>query len=234
MGKLSNYVNAGVCIAIAAFAATQTIANAQDLTSPKTTSSSSPQTLQPGTPKGAAFLPPLDAHGKAIYWWRHTTGYGVLAGGLVAAGINQINGTPPEWTGAEGFGKRLGDVLGTTAIAGTVSFALSEALHVDPRYYRCTGCGFGGHLGSAIKQTFLVRTDGGHYIPAIPEVAGIYGASMTSMMWYPDRYNPLTDGVRRANYIMLYRFGLDLFREIAPDKARKLFRVTTNDKYDDQ
>jgi hypothetical protein len=57
---------------------------------------------------------------------------------------------------------------------------------------------------------------------------------MLSMFWYPGRYEPLSDGVRRANYVMLWRFGFDLVREFAPQKARKFFRLTPNDDYDDQ
>ncbi len=54
------------------------------------------------------------------------------------------------------------------------------------------------------------------------------------MFWYPNRFEPLSDGVRRANYVMLWRFGSALVREFAPQKARKFFRLTPNDVYDDQ
>src|SRR6267154_2241619 len=76
---------------------------------------------------------------------------GTLPNHAVAAGVNQANGTPPEWRGADGFGKRLGDTVGSSSIAAGIGFALSTALHLDPRYYRCTTCGFWGHIGSAAK-----------------------------------------------------------------------------------
>src|SRR6185437_7558122 len=206
---------------------------AQDATQPGTVAPSV-QRLPPRTPTNRAVVPKLDSKGKAIYWWRHGFGVGILAADVVAAGINQANGTPPEWQGAAGLGKRLGDTVGSSSIAAGIGFGLSTALHMDPRYYRCTTCGFWGHIGSAAKQSFVYRTDSEKLAPAIPELASIYGAGMISMSWYPSRYEPLSDGVRRANYVMLWRFGFDLVREFAPQKARKFFRLTPNDVYDDQ
>jgi len=207
--------------------------NAQD-TIPPGTAAPSGQRLTPGTPANSAGIPKLDERGKAIYWWRHGFGVGILVVDVVAAGINQVNGTPPEWQGAAGFAKRLGDTVGSSSVAAGIGFGLSTALHMDPRYYRCRTCGVWGHIGSAAKQSFVYRTDSGKLAPAIPELASIYGAGMISMSWYPDRYQPLKDGVRRANYVMLWRFGFDLVREFAPEKARKFFRLTPNDVYDDQ
>jgi hypothetical protein len=207
--------------------------NAQDVT-PTDTLTPSAQRLPPGIPGIPAAVPKLDNGGKGVYWWRHGFGIGVLSADVVAAGLNQANGTPPEWQGAAGFGKRLGDTVGSSSIAAGIGFGLSAALHVDPRYYRCKTCGVWGHIGSAAKQSFVYHTDSGKLVPAIPELASIYGAGMISMVWYPSRYEPLSDGVRRANYVMLWRFGFDLVREFAPQKARKFFRLTPNDVYDDQ
>ena len=55
------------------------------------------QRLPPGTPVNRAVVPKLDTRGKAIYWWRHGFGIGILSADVIAAGINQANGTPPEW-----------------------------------------------------------------------------------------------------------------------------------------
>jgi hypothetical protein len=190
--------------------------------------------LLPGTPTNGAIVSKLNTQGKAVYWWRHGFGVGILAADLVAAGFNQANGTPPEWNGADGFGRRLGDTVASSSIAAAIGFGLSTALHMDPRYYRCTMCGIWGHIGSAAKQTFVYHTDSGKLAPAIPELASIYGAGMISMYWHPARYEPLSDGVRRANYRMLWRFGFNLVREFAPQKARKFFRIRPSDIYDDQ
>src|SRR5690242_9160403 len=110
------------------------------------------QRLPVGTPSNRAVVPKLDTRGKAIYWWRHGFGIGILGADVVAAGISQANDTPPEWQGAAGFGKRLGDTVGSSSIAAGVGFGLSTALHIDPRYYRCMTCGFWGHVGSAATQ----------------------------------------------------------------------------------
>jgi hypothetical protein len=141
--------------------------NAQDAT-PHGAVAPSGQRLPPGTSGNRAAVPKLDIKGKAVYWWRHGFGVGILSADVVAAGINQANGTPPEWQGAAGFGKRLGDTAGSSSIAAGIGFGLSAALHMDPRYYRCTRCGFWGHIGSAAKQSFAYHTDTGKFAPAYP------------------------------------------------------------------
>jgi len=205
----------------------------QNGTQPDTVAPSG-QRLPQETPTNRAVVPKLDNRGKAVYWWRHGFGVGILAADVVAAGSNQARSTPPEWQGTAGFGKRIGDTVGSSSIAAGIGFGLSAALHMDPRYYRCTTCSFWGHIGSAASQNFVYHTDSGKLVPAIPELASIYGAGMISMSWYPGRYEPLSDGVRRASYVMLWRFGFDLVREFAPEKARKFFRLRPNDVNDDQ
>src|SRR4051794_14155506 len=181
------------------------------------------QAPTPGTPVNRNVVPKLDTKGKGIYWWRHGFGIGILTADVVAAGINQYDGTPSEWNGASGLGKRLGDTFGSSSIAAGIGFGMSAALHIDPRYYRCTRCGVWGHIGSATKQSFLYHSDRGKLVPAIPELAGIYGAGMISMYWYPSRYEPLSDGVRRANYVMLWRGGVYPFPGFCPGEERKIF-----------
>src|SRR6266567_667036 len=73
--------------------------NAQDAKQPGTVAPSG-QSLPPGTPENRAVVPRLDSRGKAVYWWRHGFGIGILSADVVAAGINQASGTPPEWQGA--------------------------------------------------------------------------------------------------------------------------------------
>jgi hypothetical protein len=70
--------------------------NAQDTTAPGTVARSS-QTLPVGTPSNRAVVPKLDSRGKAIYWWRHGFVIGILGADVIAAGINEANGRPPEW-----------------------------------------------------------------------------------------------------------------------------------------
>jgi hypothetical protein len=183
----------------------------------------------PGTPANR-----LDAKGKAIYYKRRTLNYQVFGVMVMLAGIQQFNGTPPEWTGMEGYGRRLGDQLATTGITVGTSYALSSLMHIDPRYYRCHGCSFWGHLKSASVQTVMSHTDGGRWVPDLPRLGGVYGGSMLSMYWYPDRYSPLSDGVRRGNYALVSRYGLSLLREFLPAKMAKFMYTRAADKYDDQ
>jgi len=69
--------------------------HAQDATRPGGAAPSG-QGPTPGTPANRTVVPKLDTKGKAVYWWRHGFGIGILATDVAAAGINQANGTPPE------------------------------------------------------------------------------------------------------------------------------------------
>ena len=198
--------------------------NAQGVTQPGTVAPSS-QTLPSGTPTNRAVVPELDTRGKAIYWWRHGFGVGILAADVLVARVNQVNGTPPEWQGAAGFGKRLGDTVGSSSIAAGIGFGCRRP---SIWIHAITGARLaasGGTLGLRLTQSFVYHTDSGKLAPAIPELASIYGAAMISMSWYPSRYEPLSDGVRRANYVMLARFGFNLIREFAPEKAPQILPV---------
>ncbi len=93
-----------------------------------------------------------------------------IVGAAIAAGINQLDNTPPEWRqGAEGYGKRLGSDFSIAAITTTTRYGLAEAFHEDTLYYRCDCKGLFPRLTHAITSTFTSRRgEDGHHVFSFP------------------------------------------------------------------
>jgi len=133
----------------------------------------------------------------------------------VAAGISQINDSPPEWKeGAAAYGKRFASSFGVLAVTATTRYTLSEALHEDTLYYRCECKGVFRRLGHAVISTVIARRgDDGRRIFSFPDLVAPYAGTMTAVYgWYPGRYNAM-DGFRMGNYNMLGYVGANITLE---------------------
>ncbi len=123
----------------------------------------------------------------------------------IAAGINQIDNSPPEWKqGVEGYGKRFGSDFGIAAVTTTTRYALSEALREDTLYYRCECKGVFPRLKHAVISTFTARRGlDGHRVFSFPDLVAPYVGTMTAVYgWYPGRYD-YKDALRMGNYSLL-------------------------------
>jgi hypothetical protein len=135
-----------------------------------------------------------------------------IVGAALAAGINQIDNSPPEWRqGAAGYGKRFGSDFGILAVSTTTRYTLAEAFHEDTLYYRCECKGFFPRLGHAVISTLTSRRgDDGHRVFSFPALVAPYAGSMTAVYaWYPGRYNAM-DGFRIGNYNLLAYVGANI------------------------
>jgi hypothetical protein len=142
-----------------------------------------------------------------------------------SAAIDQITHTPPEWKqGIAGYGRRSASDFGLYAIDGTIHQAASAALGYDPRYIHCGCPGFWHRTGHAVLWTFLTKNSSGQTRFDVPAVGAVYGSSMISTLWYPSRYDPLTDGVREANHLIAYRVGRNIFEEFRADLKHAFHR----------
>ena len=138
-----------------------------------------------------------------------------MVGAGIAAGINQYEGTPPEWKqGAEAYGKRFGSNFAIAGVSTTTRYALAKALHEDTLYYRCACKGLFPRLGHALFSTFMSRRGAdGHTVFSFPALVAPYAGTMTAVYgWYPGRYDA-RDGFRMGNYSMLGYIGGNLALE---------------------
>jgi hypothetical protein len=132
-----------------------------------------------------------------------------VVGAGIAAGINQISNSPPEWDqGAEGYAKRYGSDFGRAATTTTVRYALSEALMEDTLYYRCECSGVFPRFSHAVLSTVTARHGiNGHRVFSLSAFAAPYAGSTVAVYgWYPNRYGA-KDAFRLGNYNLLAFIG---------------------------
>jgi len=138
-----------------------------------------------------------------------------IVGAALAAGINQIDNSPPEWKqGAAGYGKRYGSDFAIAAVTTTTRYTLARAFHEDTLYYRCECQGFFPRLSHAVLSSFTSRRgEDGHRVFSFPALVAPYAGSMTAVYgWYPGRYNAM-DGFRMGNYSLLGYVGANVALE---------------------
>ncbi|HEY6805701.1 MAG TPA: hypothetical protein VI306_19130 [Pyrinomonadaceae bacterium] len=131
-----------------------------------------------------------------------------------SAAINQWNDNPEEWgQGAQGYGKRFASNLGGNAIRQTVTYGLSEALHLDTGFERSKRKGFWPRLSDALVQNVTSRTRSGKRVISAPIFAGAYaGAIIPTVTWYPERYG-YKDGLREGTYALASGLAINVLRE---------------------
>jgi hypothetical protein len=198
-----------VLLAVGGFAMLSAPAQAQALA--ESGYSSSVDMVSPNTtysPPDLIYTRPTEKTKLQNYFF-DTYGPYPIVGAALAAGINQVDNTPPEWKqGAEGYGKRFGSDFGIAAVTTTTRFALAEAFHEDTLYYRCQCKGFLPRLNHAVISTFTSRRGkDGHRVFSFPALVAPYAGTMTAVYgWYPGRYDA-RDGFRMGNYSLLGYVG---------------------------
>ena len=174
----------------------------------------------------AADYLPLTNDERWSRYWRDTLLSPSLYFAATAAAIGaQIHNSPPEWhQGVAGYSRRVVSELGVIAIQKTIAQGGAAVLGYEPRYLHCECRGFFRRSGHAVLWSFLTKNTAGATRFDIPSVAGAYGGGMISMLWYPARYEPLSDGVRIGNQQTGINVGLNVIREFTPE-FRSLFHL---------
>jgi hypothetical protein len=165
-------------------------------------------------PPGLPYTRPTEATKLRNYLF---DGFGPypISGAAIAAGINQISNSPPEWKqGAEGYGKRFASNFGIAAVSTTTRYALSAAFKQDALYYRCECTGLFPRLGHALISSFTARRGAdGHRVFSVPALVAPYVGTMTAVYaWYPGRYGA-KDAMRLGNYNLLAYMGANVALE---------------------
>ena len=117
--------------------------------------------------------------------------------------------------GGEGFGRRFGNSLATTAINQTSLALISEATRQDPIYYRCPCNGFGPRLKHVFKMTFMARNRSGDLVFSPGKTFSPFvGPMVTRNTLYPDRYGPgdaAISGAYGVGASMAWNFAREFF-----------------------
>lgn len=142
---------------------------------------------------------------------------------VFASAISHADNVPPEW--GQGWGaycKRLASDLGSSTVGGTTNFALSEALHLDTKYYPCECKGIWPRVRHALISSVTARAgDDGHRVFSVPAVAAPYAGAFSTLIWYPARYGS-KDAFRTGNYDLLDGVGMKVALEFLDPLFKKL------------
>ena len=171
-----------------------------------------------------AYVRPTEKMKLRAYFFDAFGPYPIL-GAAAIAGVNQAEGTPPEWgQGGEAYGKRFGSNLAIAAVTTTTRYALAEAFREDTLYYRCECKGFFRRFQHAMISTITARRgEDGHRQFSFPAVVAPYAGTMTAVYaWYPARYGP-KDALRMGNYNLLAFAGENLALEFIYGGPHTLF-----------
>jgi hypothetical protein len=140
-------------------------------------------------------------------------------------GLGDSLGNVPRWdSGMTGLSEHVGSEFATFTIGGTIHSLLAASLHQDTRYFPCT-CRDGLHRTlHAVGRTIFTYGDNGHVYPDISGLAGIYGGTMLTTLWYPQKYTATGYGVRQANIAVGVTSAVYVIREFSPDIKRAFHR----------
>jgi hypothetical protein len=138
-------------------------------------------------------------HPYRQHWKESTFGKKAVGRVVAGAGINQLRHHPKEWSGASGFGKRVGAGFATNAVGSTVHHLVAAPLHEDLHYHRSNKRGFGPRLAYALKSTVIVRnTKNGKRRPAAGRLAGHAASGAFAQAVLPGVAGASTAGVGLA------------------------------------
>jgi hypothetical protein len=130
---------------------------------------------------------PITGSGRIMWTISNTIGPATLVGDLFSAGLGTAYNQPHEYgTHWDGFGKRYGMAVASSATSNVMEAGLGSIWGEDPRYHRADGGSFGGRLGHVVKMTFLAQNRDGEIVPAYARYAGIVGSNFLSNTFRPD------------------------------------------------
>ena len=135
--------------------------------------------------------------------------------------LDHLGRQPVEWGfNAKGYAHRVENRIFSTLIDGSVHASMAAALHHDTRYLPAQGGGAMHRAGHALRRTLFTYNDRGGRVFDISGLGGIYAGAMIPMYWHPHRFSPTAQGVRAANFGVMFQAGSNLLKEFEPDVKR--------------
>lgn len=135
-----------------------------------------------------------------------------------AAVVSQAMNSPHEWGGGmKGYSERFASNMGTLAVHGTITYALSAALHEDNRYFASGKSAAMSRALHAVLSPFEARRPDGAVRFSYSNVAGVLGASVVSRAWSPPSWQGGANIGRTIGFTFAGEIGYNLFREFLPD-----------------
>ncbi len=168
---------------------------------------------------------PLTAK-ERLRWFAGSTASSALMGNVISATWGSGFGSPKEYGGWGGWGKRYGMALSGASVGNAMEGSLSAIWGEDPHYFRVGGpfqkATLKRRAAHVIKSTFLARDRHGNTMPAYGRYVAIPGNNFLSNTWRVDSEADVQSALLRTLYGFLGRMGGNAFREFWPDVTDKL------------
>ena len=135
-----------------------------------------------------------------------------------AAVVSQAMNSPHEWGGGmKGYAERFGSNIGSLAAHGSITYALSAALHEDNRYFASGKQGTWRRVLHAALSPFETRRSDGTIGFSYSNTAGVVGASVISRGWAPPSWQGPESIAKTIGFTFAGEAGYNVFREFLPD-----------------
>jgi hypothetical protein len=182
--------------------------------------------LEPDSPSGStAASDSLTL--SARYQWaaRSSLSAAKLAGFAISSGISTLGNHPEEYGSHwDGFGKRLGMRLVSSATGTMMEASLGALWDEDPRYVRAAGQPIKQRLAHVVKMTFLARNRNGDLMPAYARYISVPANSYMTNAWRADSEADGRHAALRIPMAFLSRAIGNTFTEFWPDATKWLHR----------
>jgi hypothetical protein len=170
-------------------------------------------------------LVPMDRQQRLdIYLQQTLTTPGAYLKRILAAGIDQARGSPPQWDdGWGGYAERFASREGQFIAANSLAALGNAKLKYEPRYDQCQCSGFWRRTRHAIVRNFLTYNESEQELrPQWALYGGSFGGGLISTAWKPHPRNAFAEGGRAMLGQAGYGVALNFFIEFSTDINRKI------------
>ncbi|HET9321758.1 MAG TPA: hypothetical protein VFO27_18345 [Bryobacteraceae bacterium] len=167
-------------------------------------------------PRQQPFIPMTQAQ-RLRYYFNSTFSLSTVAVAAAGAGTLQLWNIPKEWgQGAEGYGRRMGDLYGQHIIVQTLMYGSSSLLHEDNRYFRSGKPGLWPRLKYAAMSALITRRDDGSTRFAYTRIGSFAAGAFISRAWQPRSITSAGDGAVNFGSFVAVQVGFNVAREFFP------------------
>lgn len=177
----------------------------------------------PVAPAAAAAAPrqqlfiPMTQGQRLQYYFSTTFSPATLAVAAAGAGVAHLSNIPKEWgQGAEGYGRRMGDLYGEHIIVQTLMYGSASLLHEDNRYIPSRQPGLWPRLKYAARSALVTRRDDGSTRFAYTRIGSFAAGAFISRAWQPRSITSAGDGAVNFGSFVAVQIGFNVIREFFP------------------
>jgi len=175
-----------------------------------------PANAAAAVPRQQPFIPMTQAQ-RLRYYFNSTFSLSTLAVAAAGAGTLQLWNIPKEWgQGAEGYGRRIGDLYGQHIIVQTLMYGSSSLLHEDNHYFRSGKSGLWPRLRYAAMSALITRRDDGSTRFAYTRIGSFAAGAFISRAWQPRSITSAGDGAVNFGSFVAVQVGFNVAREFFP------------------